>query len=109
MIGVPGGSVGKQLRLKIEQAMLDFQDLLTKKVKLEFGNQDQIKAIDNRIAWIKEQEELSTYRVTYTVSGEVSVEVRAYDEDDAQEQADDLISEEDPELDYDHLDTEEIE
>lgn len=89
---------------------MTFEDLLTGKVKLEFGNKEQIQVIDMHQAWEKEKEEGSgTYRVSYAVSGTAYVDVYAENEDEARELADDerdMDSVED--IDWDFLECEEV-
>jgi hypothetical protein len=67
--------------------MITFKDLLTKEVKLEFGNEEHINAIDAQIAAVREaeerkkaeededgpQERLKYYSVTLEMSCEVTV------------------------------------
>ncbi len=92
--------------------MIDFEDLKSGKVKLEFGNQEHIKAIDDEVERLKELEETrGDYEVTFAVSGEAIITVEADDEDEAREFAEDAISQndyDDLDLDFDFLEIRKI-
>lgn len=89
---------------------VNFQDLKSGIVKLEFGNLEHIRAIDQEKERLDNQ---GTYRVTFAVSGEVVIDVEADDEDDAEEKAREEISfgigPDDLDLDYDLLEVEKVE
>ena len=68
--------------------MIDIQDILDHKIKLEFGNKEQIKCIEN---WSERQKEIEeadrNFRVTFALSGTATIDVEAEDEDEAIEKA----------------------
>ena len=64
------------------------EDLLSGKVKLEFGNKEQIEIIDNHEkAQDEDREGLKLYKVTFHFSGSAEIDIEAYDEEDAIEKA----------------------
>lgn len=70
--------------------MITFEDLAQGKVKLEFGNAEQIEAIRQHQAFLKFQEEENKkklFEVTLSISGYAIVQVRAKDEEEAKELA----------------------
>jgi len=89
---------------------MTFEDLLEGRVKLEFGNKEQIEVIDRYIAEKREKEEGSCmYRISYAVSGTAFVDVFAETEEEAREIADDEKGWDSIEdLDYDFLECESI-
>lgn len=95
-----------------------FEDLRIGKIRLEFGNWEQINCIDREIQRIEEKKDIEEhggdekvmklYRVSYAVGGELSIDVYAYDEDQALDIADDNkygIGIGDFNIDIDHLET----
>ncbi len=88
---------------------MTFQELVSNKVSLEFGNQEQIAAIDREIMRLQEIEErerlegdeenLKTYHVEFSVSGTAIIEVDAHDEEEAREKAEEEYCNADPEID----------
>ena len=81
------------------------EDLLSGKVKLEFGNREQIETIDNyEKAQVEAREGLKLYKVIFHFSGSADVDVEAYDEQDAIEKA----KEEECDLDIEWEDLEHI-
>lgn len=68
------------------------------KIKPEFGNLEHIEALK---ILIREAEEamLTTFDVTFNVSGTVSVRVKAHDKDEAEEIAKDEINMDDLDID----------
>lgn len=85
---------------------LTFEDLKSGKVRLEFGNTEQIEVIKNHQRVLAERETLKKYRVEISVSGSYTVEVEAHDEDEAKELA---MDEGICEVDYDDVSVESIE
>lgn len=78
---------------------ITFEDLASKKVRLEFGNQEQIKIID-KVQRAKEEAEqleiervaghLKKYRVRFSVTGYTFVDIEACDEFQAADLAENL-------------------
>lgn len=68
--------------------MIAFEDLASKKVKLRFGDKEQIECIKREANFQKEEKEaLSLFKVIVHYSGEAEMEVEALDEFDAREKA----------------------
>lgn len=97
-----------------KETQLTFADLKDGKVKLEFGNQEHIRLIDEKQgaedqardnAPIEESDEiLKEYEVEYAVSGTAIVTVDAFTEEEAREKASDAKGWSDIEdVDYDFL------
>lgn len=99
--------------------MVTFEELVQKKVPLEFGNQEQIQAIDQEALKRQEAEErarmeesdagceevLKIYTVEFALSGTASVQVEAYDEEEAKQKARDEFRVSDMDIDdYDIVD-----
>lgn len=89
--------------------MIDFQDLKSGKVKLEFGNMEHVKIIDEsaeqqRLDAIKDDPEiLKKFRCIFYASGSAEIDVDAYDEEEAEEVARDLLGFDDVEWeDWEH-------
>ena len=85
-------------------------EILCGKEKLEFGNTEQIRAIDRQTEIIKAQnadkdeEVLKLYQVEFAVSGTAIVDVEAYDQNEAEEKAREHVGTRDiDELDYDFI------
>ena len=74
---------------------MNINDLQTGKVKLEFGNQEQINLIDayekiKRLDALEDNEEiLKEYRCIFAISGNLEIVVEAYNKDEARELAED--------------------
>jgi hypothetical protein len=99
--------------------MVTFEELAQKKVPLEFGNQEQIQAIDRETLKRQEVVErarmeedcencvavLRVYTVEFALSGTASVQVVAYDEEEARQKARDEFRVSDMDIDdYDIVD-----
>lgn len=83
---------------------INIQDLLDGKVKLEFGNKEQIQAIDFYTVAQKEAEEgKKIYMVEIGLSGSVSVEVNANSEEEAEEIARDEFGPLEIDWDIEHV------
>lgn len=84
---------------------MNIEDMLSGKEKLEFGNEEQIEALNNYEEVQKECEEgLKLFKVILYHSGSSEVEVEAYDEQEAGEKAKEEISDFDIEWeDIEHI------
>ena len=88
--------------------MITFNDLASKKVKLKFGDKEQIECIDREAGFQKEDKEaLSLYKAIVYYSGEAEIEIEAVDEYEAREK----VQEETHDLDIEwtgveHIDVE---
>lgn len=83
------------------------KDLLDGVVKLKFGDREQIECIDSYGKAQEEAEEgLRRYRVICHYSGSSSVDVDAYDEEDAKEKAQDEID--DHEIEWEDIEHTEV-
>jgi hypothetical protein len=89
---------------------MNIQDLISGKTRLEFGNVEQIRAIDSHAEEIRlqlaegDEEVLKLYRLEFAVSGTAVIEIEAHDVDEAREKAREEIGQDDiDDLDYDFI------
>jgi len=81
--------------------MSHIEDLLSGKEKLQFGNTEQIKAIDEFTEAQKEAEEDERiYVVSFGISGSYEIEISAFNEEEAEEKARDEFDFMDASIDW---------